>query len=147
MTHHRNRRSFAARTARGFMRLNKFSSADKPAPVELASAGTTGAGSGSISGTPGSQPDSLPVTQRGVQSQTEVTRILGAPPSTHSAGGGVCCVMLAAQFHVDRWATLAVFAIFASVFAVAIIRANRSSRPTTPPRGPFAGSDPRNNRS
>lgn len=49
MSHYRNRRSFAARTARGFMRLHKFSSPGKPAPAGLASAWTTGSGEGSDS--------------------------------------------------------------------------------------------------
>ena len=201
MSHYRNRRSFASRTARGFMRLNKFSSADKPAPVELASAGTTGSAEGSIPGQSALQANAdalvgesaevtdlngtvdrdLGVTDAPHVAPQQCGETAGAPSSAatdngasagsspeqrgshevtskpdqqrptplsdHSAGGGVCCAMLAAQVHADRWATLAVIAIFICAFAIAAIRANRSSRPTTPPRGPFAGSDPRNNRS
>jgi len=116
---------------RGFWsRARKFSESAKPAPATSLLAGTTGADSGSLSancGQKGGDTDSIQNQQR------------PSPPSTHSAGGGVCCVMLAAQVHYDRWATLAVIAVFLCGFAVAAIRANRSSRPTTPPRGPFAG--------
>lgn len=136
MTHTANTRRFASRMGRGFWsRARRFSESAKPATgTGLASDGTTGADSGLISGTPGQQPDCLPATQPGVQSQTEVTRILGAPSPRHSAGGGVCCVMLC-QIHADRWATLAVIAVFLCGWAVAVIRANRSSRPHTPTRG------------
>lgn len=68
-----------------------------------------------------------------------------SPPSTYSADGGVCCVMIC-QIHADRWATLAVIAIFICAFAVAAYRANRSSRPTTPPRGQSGVSKLTNNR-
>lgn len=53
-----------------------------------------------------------------------------SPPSRHSAGGGVCCVipLLAAQVHADRWATLAVITVFICAFAVAAYRANRSGK-------------------
>jgi len=178
MSHYRNRRAFAARTARGFMRLNKFSSADKPAPSDLAFAGTTGPAEGSDSkvesdtGSPdadrsegtaqrdvglaappcgvttatassyvttevtGATPAAPSIAgQPGVEQQqqrgssvTSKPQRHSPPSSIHSAGGGVCCVMLA-QVHADRWATLAVIAVFFSVFAVAIIRANRFPKP------------------
>lgn len=138
MTHRENSRAFSRRYGRCFWkRAAQFSSADKPAPVELASAGVTGSAEGSTSAatdngaSAGSSPE-----QRGSH---EVAHQQATPPSTHSAGGGVCCLMLAAQVHADRWATLAVIAVFLCGFAIAAIRANRSSRPTTPPLGPFAG--------
>lgn len=76
--------------------------------------------------------------QKGGDTESIQNQQRPSPSPDHSAGGGVLSVMLAAQVHADRWATLAVIAIFICAFAVAAIRANRSSRPTTPPRGQSA---------
>lgn len=141
MSHYQNRRSFASRTARGFARLPKFSSADKPAPEGLASAGTTGSAEGSDSkiASDTGRPDSI-----GPEGTAQ--RNVGLAGATHAASrqreetAGAFIPMLAVgQYHYDRWATLAVIVVFLGGYIVAAIRSNRSSRPTTPPRGPFAG--------
>lgn len=186
MTHRENSRAFSRRYGRCFWkRAQQFSSADKPTPEGLASAGITNVGSAEghiheatiqadggtsdqgtgpkltaqrnvgLAGAPhaasrqreetagapssaatdnGASAGSSP-EQRGsheVTSKPDQQR--PTPLSDHSAGGGVCCAMLAAQVHADRWATLAVIAVFICAFAVAAIRANRPQRPQSPPR-------------
>lgn len=138
MSHYQNRRSFASRTARGFARLPKFSSADKPAPEGLASAGTTGSAEGSdskigdgLSDTRGSDESIKGNSGSGV--------VPTAPPCGVTTATAFIPVLAVGQYHYDRWATLAVIVVFLGGYIVAAIRSNRSSRPTTPPRGPFAG--------
>lgn len=149
MSHYRNRRSFASRTARGFMRLPKFSSADKPAPSDLAFAGTTGSAEGSIPGQLALQANA-DASAGGAMETTgtngTVDRGLGVTDAPHVApqqcgetAGAFIPMLAVGQYHYDRWATLAVIVVFLGGYIVAAIRSNRSSRPTTPPRGPFAG--------
>lgn len=68
-----------------------------------------------------------PPTTKGGDNGGSLTNYPDLSPSpTYSAGGGVLSVMpLLAQFHADRWATLAVIAIFICAFAVSAYRANQ----------------------
>ena len=144
MSHYQTSRSFASRTARGFARLPKFSSADKPAPEGLASAGTTGSAEGSIPGQLALQANA-DASAGGLMETTgtngTVDRDLGVTGAPHAAelqsketAGAFIPMLAVGQYHYDRWATLAVIAVFLCGFAIAAIRANRSSRPPTPPR-------------
>lgn len=164
MSHYANRINFARRGNRWVGRqMSKFSSPDKSAPADLATAGATDSGEGSDSksgasaglgardcddshkGNSGQSvvPTAPPcgvttdtaLTGGDTQSQTPTDQQRPTPLSDHSAGGGV---LVAAPFIVlaafDRWATLAVIVVTLIAFAWAIVRVNRSSRPTTPPR-------------
>jgi len=134
------------------LKVTEISSTVEPAPEHGLASETAGAVEGPLYVAPStdgatlaaptlaSQPGVASHQQRGTHEVVEASQDpqQPSPPSRHSAGGGVCCLMLSAQVHADRWATIAIMAVLVCGWAVAVIRANRPPRPHTPPRGPFA---------
>lgn len=152
MSHANNIRAFSRRMGRGFWRnARKFSAPDKPTHATGLAAGATvgpGAGFDSKVGT-----DRLADARCSDEStKGTATRSVGSADAPHVAppnGGetaGAFILPIMAAWHWDRWVTLGCAVLLLSFWAIAIIRAIKTSSPPTPPRGRSGVSDPRNNR-